>query len=88
MAFEQNVRGLVAEFMAESEMTVEVASLASDLNLLQAGIIDSISFLGLVAFLEEKLAVEIDFLETDPSEMTNLDGLTAVLQRLVPGSTM
>ena len=50
---------------------------------IQANVIDSAGFLELVAFLAERLGIEIDFLEVDPARMTSLDGLSATLQKLI-----
>lgn len=54
-------------------------SFPADRNLIEAGIIDSMQFLDLVALLEERVGVEIDFLEIDASSLTSIQGLASAL---------
>jgi acyl carrier protein len=46
-----------------------------DTRLLGAGALDSISFVGLLADLEEEFHIELDFFDTDFRELMYVDGL-------------
>ncbi len=45
-------------------------------NFIESGVIDSFGFLELLVSIEQKFNSQINFAELDPSEFTNLDGLT------------
>lgn len=44
-------------------------------NLIESGILDSMSFLDLISALEQQFSVSIDFGERDPNEFLTLGGL-------------
>ncbi len=45
-------------------------------NFVESGVIDSFGFLELLMSIEQKFNTQINFAELDPSEFTNLEGLT------------
>jgi len=76
------VREVIAEFVARAGSDVDATTLPGDCDLLESALIDSTTFLELVAALEERLGAEIDLLEVDTAGMTTLDGLVKTLGRL------
>jgi len=50
--------------------------LKSDFDLIDSGLVDSMSFLGLIGDLEAQFDIEIDFENLNPEEFTTLKGLT------------
>ena len=54
-----------------------------ELDLLEAGIIDSLALVGLVAGLEERFGVSVDFDTLDLEDLRSLESISALLARLV-----
>jgi len=52
-----------------------------DFNLVETGLLDSISFLDLIARLEERAEVEFDLFDIDPDDLTTFGGLLNLLTR-------
>lgn len=50
------------------------------LNLITAGIIDSLGFLNLVARIEAEYEIELDFTSESPEELATLAGLARLLE--------
>lgn len=50
-------------------------------NLLEAGILDSISFLNFIVKLEDTFDTEIDFSELEPAEFTSIENLTQLINQ-------
>jgi len=76
------VREVVEDYFRGAGVAVDPAALTPELDLLDSGLIDSTSFLELVAMLEERLGIGIDFLEVDPAAMTTLSGIARSLAAL------
>lgn len=52
-------------------------------SIIKSGVLDSLKFLELLSFLEEKYSIEIDFEEEDPDIFTTFMGLSQIIYRLV-----
>ena len=68
-----DVRVVLAEFLSNQATAAgvyEAEDLADDFDILGAGLIDSIGFLGLMLVMQESFGQEIDFDTLDPEEMT------------------
>jgi len=48
----------------------------AECSLIQDGYIDSLGFLNLIAAIEEKFSIEVDFEDISPEEFTTISGLT------------
>jgi acyl carrier protein len=55
-----------------------------ELDLLEAGIIDSLALVGLVAGLEERFEVSVDFDTLELEDLRSLEAISALLARLIP----
>jgi len=53
------------------------------LDLLEAGILDSLALVGLIAGLEERLEVTVDFETLELDDLRSLDAISALLDRLI-----
>ena len=69
------VRTLVEKFLNEQEPGGNLREIADTDDLLAGGVMDSISFLNLVMFLEQRTGIEIDLVEVDPAELTSIGGI-------------
>ena len=54
-----------------------------ELDLLEAGIIDSLALVGLIAGLEERLGVSVDFDTLELEDLRSLETISALLARLI-----
>ena len=54
---------------------VNLDALLLDDNLFEAGLVDSMGFLELVAAIEVEFGIEVDFSDMDPADFTTLKGL-------------
>jgi len=63
----------IRDKMSESELNDILAD--GDLDLVSSGLLSSLEFMELIASIEEKQCVEIDFEEHDPSAYTSIRGL-------------
>ena len=52
-----------------------------DVDLIESGIINSLSFITLITDLEEQYNIEIDFDELDPSEYTIISNLASLVAK-------
>jgi acyl carrier protein len=55
-----------------------------ELDLLEAGIIDSLALVGLIAGLEERLGVSVDFDTLELEDLRSLEAIATLLARLIP----
>lgn len=53
--------------------------LLKDFNLVQTGILDSLQFIELLALIEKKFGIEINFENEQPASFTTLVGLTKLV---------
>jgi len=81
----QNVRETVRRFILDNFLPGEdVANLTDSTELKESGILDSLSTLKLVTFLEERYKVEFEANDLDPgnlSTVANIAALVAAKQR-------
>lgn len=72
-----NTREVIARFIADEFLgDTQAKDIPDDLNLIDAGIVDSLGLLRIVAFLEEELAVVI---EPEAMAPENLNSIQAIL---------
>ncbi len=72
-----NAREVIARFIADEFLRdTEADDIPDDLNLIEAGIVDSLGLLRIVAFLEEELRVSI---EPEAMVPENLHSIRAIL---------
>lgn len=72
-----NTREVIARFIADEFLRdTEARDIPDDLNLIDAGIVDSLGLLRIVAFLEEELQVVI---EPEAMVPENLNSIQAIL---------
>lgn len=72
-----NTREVIARFIADEFLPdTEAKDIPDDLNLMDAGIVDSLGLLRIVAFLEEELGVVI---EPEAMVPENLNSIQAIL---------
>lgn len=72
-----NTREVIARFIADEFLPdTEAKDIPDDLNLIDAGIVDSLGLLRIVAFLEEELQVVI---EPEAMVPENLNSIQAIL---------
>lgn len=72
-----NTREVIARFIADEFLRdTEAKDIPDDLNLIDAGIVDSLGLLRIVAFLEEELQVVI---EPEAMVPENLNSIQAIL---------
>lgn len=64
-----------AEFLTDPELP-----LASDTSLLESGILDSLSLLRLVVFLEERFAITVGDADLLPQNFESIDAICAYLR--------
>ena len=71
------VEGFVLQVLEEKAQRFGVgnANIGPDFNLLESGMIDSLGFTNLIADIEKRFDVEIDFERFDPAELATLSGL-------------
>ena len=61
--------------LAATRKNLDIDQLKENENFFEFGILDSLGFLELVASVEERFGLEVDFSEADPAEFTHLNGL-------------
>lgn len=64
------------------DLNLEISD--AELDLLEAGIIDSLALVGLIAGLEERFGVSVDFDTLDLEDLRSLESISALLARLIP----
>ena len=75
---QDGVRELILSFLTEDG---EVDDIDSELNLFDAGIVDSFKMVQLVLYLESQLDVTIDLFVVDPASFFTVSGLCALFDR-------
>ena len=79
-AAEMTAAGLVAEVCAWvreqcEETGVTDVEISPDTDLLGSGILDSLGFIDLIAFIEESTGVQLDLMDIDPDAFSRVQGL-------------
>ncbi|WP_436498886.1 phosphopantetheine-binding protein [Actinokineospora sp. HUAS TT18] len=70
-------RFVLAEFLPD----VPESELADDLDLIDSGVIDSLSLLKLLAWLEDRFELPIDDIELDPDSLRTVTAITEFVDR-------
>ena len=60
--------------------SLSAAELNDRFNVIDAGVVDSIEFLDLVAGLEQRAGVQLDLFDADPDVLTTIGGLVSLLE--------
>jgi acyl carrier protein len=73
----ESIEAQIIDFIRDKVSESELKSIASDgdFDLIASGLLSSLEFMELIASIEEKQGVEIDFEEHDPSAYTSIMGL-------------
>jgi acyl carrier protein len=66
------LRSLIAGFLSQRALHVDLATIADDVNLVQSQIIDSMDFVDLLLFLEAETGHQIDFMTIDLERMMSI----------------
>lgn len=69
---QENIRGIVRRFIVEQIASDEADDLADDANLKESGVLDSLSTLKLVSFLEETFHVAIQPDDLDAGHLASM----------------
>jgi len=74
---EDEVIQLALDWVRQNGRDGDVApgDVEEDTNLLLSGVLDSLGFIDLLAFLEERAGLTLDLAELDPEEFTSIGGL-------------
>lgn len=70
------VRTAISDFLRSH---TGVGTIDDSTDLLGAGRLDSLDFLQLVSLLEDRFAIEIDFSDVDPEQLTRVEGLVQLV---------
>lgn len=77
----ENIRQTVKNFILDKFLPGEdPANLTNDTELKESGILDSLSTLQLVAFLEKEYAIELEANDLDPGNLANLECIEKLVQ--------
>jgi D-alanine--poly(phosphoribitol) ligase subunit 2 len=55
--------------------------ISADTDLMESGLLDSIGFVELIVFMENRIGCTIDLTDVDPSEFTTVNGLCRIALR-------
>ena len=82
MPSEKKIRSIILQFLQKraQRLGIKEKLLLSDFELLRSGLLDSMSFLDLIAALEEQFKIQIDFEDKSSSEFSTLAGLVKMVQ--------
>jgi acyl carrier protein len=71
------MRAFIIERVTETAETLAMTDLQIDgaFNIFDSGVVDSLGFIDLVADVEERFNVVLDFGDRDPSEFGTVDGM-------------
>jgi acyl carrier protein len=84
------IRNLILSCLENSSSVagLSLREMSDDFDMLEEGIIDSIGFMRLIAELEERLGVRIDFDGLDPTQLTVVGSLSRHIAEMnVPRET-
>jgi acyl carrier protein len=79
----QSIEQEIRQFITDNFLFGEEANLSDDDSLLEHGIIDSTGVLELVAFLEDRYAIEIPDSELIPTNLDSVNCLARFINRKV-----
>jgi acyl carrier protein len=75
-----DVRGEVRRFI-ENELRRDVAAVGDDASLLEAGILDSVGVLSLVAFIEQRYGFGVSDEEMMPENFDTIEAIASFVSR-------
>ena len=87
MLQEEHVSALIREWVAANHQKAKSTKieLAEDADLMATGLLDSMGFIELLAYVESITGVRIDFSNLDPEEFTSIKGLSrSAVSRTMP----
>lgn len=75
------LRAYVVDHLTEAAQTLGLEGLQidGDFDFFDSGVLDSFGFINLMADVEERFQVELDFSDLDPEDFSTLDGLVRSL---------
>ena len=78
----QDLESIVLNWLAEHNRNADFASakIEPTTNLLEEGILDSLAFIDLLAFLEQQTGQSVDLSELEPEEFSTVQGLCTHMQ--------
>ena len=78
MLQEEHVSALIRQWVAANHQKAQSTKieLAEDADLMATGVLDSMGFIELLAYVESITGVRIDFSDLDPEEFTSIEGLS------------
>jgi len=91
MLREEDVSGLIREWVAANHRKEKSGKieLAEDADLMDTGVLDSMGFIELLAYVESITRARIDLSDLDPKDFTSIEGLSrSVVSRNMPASAV
>ena len=81
MFTDKEIKTFILRFLEKraQRLGIKEKFLLNDFELIKSGLLDSMSFLDLIAALEDRFKVQIDFDDKSPAEFTTLVGLTKLV---------
>ena len=73
---ENQIREFIIKKLQENKDAQKIPNLTTKVNLIKVGILDSMSFIELLASIELEYNIEIDFSDLDPNQFLTIDGLS------------
>jgi acyl carrier protein len=79
----KDVRAFVLNYLSERAATGEFDAnrIGNDFDFLEAGIIDSLGIIEMIAEMEKHFQIRVDFVQTDPEELTVLEPFSRYVAR-------
>ncbi len=78
----QDLRREVVDFLSTvAKPGFQVERVEDDVNLLDAGIIDSLAVVQIILYLEQNYALHLPSLGIDPDDLVTIDGIVATITR-------
>ena len=84
----EQVKTWIREYLVEhSKAKIRAADIPDDANLVEGGIIDSLTFVGLMAAIEERYGVALDLEERPIEDFIYLNALSAQIAEKIDDPT-
>lgn len=76
---EADVRGVIVASLAPQllQIGIDPESVPDDIDLIARGVVDSLGLLELIAEVEDRFGLELDFEGAEPEQLTSVGGLCA-----------
>lgn len=84
---DEEFRELILNFLIERrpDQAAEVRAIADDVDLIEAGLLDSLAFLDMCMLIEEKTGKMVDIVELEPDEFSSIRALRAIISAPAEG---